>query len=93
MVAAIDEIVEKFNPKVIFVYATCIVGVIGDDIDAVCKRAEEKYPLRVIPVKSPGFSGNKASGYRAACNAILKLIGNKKVKIKLMVLIILGILI
>ncbi|WP_234122257.1 nitrogenase iron-molybdenum cofactor biosynthesis protein NifE [Clostridium hydrogenum] len=83
LVAAIDEIVEKFNPKVIFVYATCIVGVIGDDIDAVCKRAEEKYPLRVIPVKSPGFSGNKASGYRAACNAILKLIGNKKSKNKI----------
>lgn len=83
LTAAIDEIVEKFNPKVIFVYATCIVGVIGDDIDAVCKKAEEKYPLRVIPVKSPGFSGNKASGYRAACNAILKLIGNKKSKNKI----------
>lgn len=78
LIAAIEEIVEKFSPKVIFVYATCIVGVIGDDIDAVCKKAEEKYSLRVIPVKSPGFSGNKASGYRAACNAILELIGNKK---------------
>ncbi|MFL0250430.1 nitrogenase iron-molybdenum cofactor biosynthesis protein NifE [Clostridium neuense] len=83
LTAAIDEIVEKFNPKVIFVYATCIVGIIGDDIDAVCKKAEEKYSLRVIPVKSPGFSGNKASGYRAACNAILKLIGNKKSKNKI----------
>lgn len=83
LTAAIDEIVEKFNPKVIFVYATCIVGVIGDDIDAVCKKAEEKYSLRIIPVKSPGFSGNKASGYRAACNAILKLIGNKKSKNKI----------
>lgn len=83
LTVAIDEIVEKFSPKVIFVYATCIVGVIGDDIDAVCKKAEEKYSLRVIPVKSPGFSGNKASGYRAACNAILKLIGNKKSKDKI----------
>lgn len=83
LAAAIDEIVEKFSPKVIFVYATCIVGVIGDDIDAVCKKAEEKYALRVIPVKSPGFSGNKASGYRAACNAILELIGNKKSKNKI----------
>lgn len=83
LAAAIDEIVEKFRPKVIFVYATCIVGVIGDDIDAVCKKAEEKHDLRVIPVKSPGFSGNKASGYRAACNAILELIGNKKSKNKI----------
>lgn len=75
---AIDEIVKKFKPKVIFVYATCIVGVIGDDIDAVCKMAEEKYSIRVIPVKSPGFSGNKSMGYRAACDAIIKLIGKKK---------------
>ncbi|PJI08105.1 MULTISPECIES: nitrogenase iron-molybdenum cofactor biosynthesis protein NifE [Clostridium] len=80
--AAIDEIVKRFSPKVIFVYATCIVGVIGDDIDAVCKDAEKKYSVRVIPVKSPGFSGNKAMGYRAACNAILKLMGNKKVSKK-----------
>ncbi|URZ18253.1 nitrogenase iron-molybdenum cofactor biosynthesis protein NifE [Clostridium felsineum] len=77
--AALDEIYDKFQPKVVFIYATCIVGVIGDDVDAVCCDAEKKYPnMRVIPVKSPGFSGNKATGYRAACDAILKLIGNKK---------------
>ncbi|OBR89857.1 nitrogenase molybdenum-iron protein alpha chain [Clostridium ragsdalei P11] len=81
--AAVDEIVDRFHPKVIFIYATCIVGVIGDDVDAVCKMAEEKYKIRVIPVKSPGFSGNKSTGYRAACNAILKLIGNKKSEKKL----------
>lgn len=39
---AIDEIAAKFSPKLIFIYATCIVGVIGDDIEAVCKRAREK---------------------------------------------------
>lgn len=72
--AAIDEIVEKHNPKVIFVYATCIVGVIGDDVEAVCKQAERKYGTRVIPVKSPGFSGNKSYGYKMACNAILQLL-------------------
>jgi len=68
----------------IFVYATCIVGVIGDDIDAVCKRAEEEYKIRVIPVKSSGFSGNKSMGYKAACKALLKLMeenkGDKKIK-------------
>jgi len=51
------------------------VGVIGDDIDAVCRAAENKYNIRIIPVKAPGFSGNKAVGYRAACNAILNLMG------------------
>ncbi len=74
--AAIDELMEKANPKpkVIFVYATCIVGVIGDDIEAVCRKAEEKYGVRVIPVKAPGFSGTKSLGYKLACNAIMQLI-------------------
>ncbi len=74
LIAAIDELMEKHEPKVIFVYATCIVGVIGDDVEAVCKAAEQKYGVRVIPVKSPGFSGNKSYGYRMACNAIMSLI-------------------
>lgn len=73
--AAIDEIVEAYGPKVIFVYSTCVVGVIGDDLEAVCKEAEEKHNISVIPVQSSGFAGNKASGYRAACDAILRVIG------------------
>lgn len=71
--AAIDEIVEKYSPRLIFVYSTCVVGVIGDDLTAVCKGAEQKHGIRVIPVQSSGFAGNKSSGYRAACDALLKL--------------------
>lgn len=72
--AAIEELAIKYHPKLIFVYATCIVGVIGDDVEAVCKRMSKKYNMRVIPVKSPGFSGNKSVGYKMACNAIMELI-------------------
>jgi nitrogenase molybdenum-cofactor synthesis protein NifE len=72
--AAIDEVMAIHSPKVIFIYATCIVGVIGDDIDAVCRQAEEKYDVRVIAVKSPGFSGTKKTGYKMACNAIMNLV-------------------
>lgn len=74
LIAAIDEVMTMHAPKLIFIYATCIVGVIGDDIVAVCNAAEEKYGIRVIPVKSPGFSGTKKTGYKAACNAIMSLI-------------------
>ena len=74
LIAAIDEVVEKHHPKLIFIYATCIVGVIGDDVEAVCKHAEEKHNIRVIPVKAPGFSGTKSLGYKMACNAIMQLI-------------------
>ncbi|ROR28453.1 nitrogenase molybdenum-cofactor synthesis protein NifE [Mobilisporobacter senegalensis] len=78
LIAAIEEIAKKFHPKLIFVYATCIVGVIGDDVEAVCKRMSLKYGIRVIPVKSPGFAGNKSVGYKMACNAIMELIAIHK---------------
>lgn len=71
--AGLLEVVKTYQPKVIFVYATCIVGVIGDDVEAVCKKIGELYQIPVIAVKSPGFSGNKSTGYRLACNAIMTL--------------------
>lgn len=74
LTAAIDEVVAEYHPQLIFVYATCIVGVIGDDVEAVCRKAEERYCIRVIPVKAPGFAGHKAVGYRMACNAIMELL-------------------
>jgi nitrogenase molybdenum-cofactor synthesis protein NifE len=71
---AIDEIVAKYQPKLFFVYSTCIVGVIGDDLEAVCKQAAQKHGIQIIPVQSSGFIGNKSAGYRAACDALLRLI-------------------
>ncbi|QDR82823.1 nitrogenase iron-molybdenum cofactor biosynthesis protein NifE [Sporomusa termitida] len=70
----IDELVAKHPAKLMFVYSTCIVGVIGDDLAAVCKAAALRNNLEVIPVESSGFIGNKSAGYRAACEALLKLI-------------------
>jgi nitrogenase molybdenum-cofactor synthesis protein NifE len=76
--ACIDEIVEKHRPPAIFVYSTCVVGVIGDDLIAVCKEASLRHNIDVIPVESTGFkSGNKVVGYRAAAEALLKLIAPK----------------
>ena len=71
---AIDELVGLYSPPVILVYSTCIVGVIGDDIEAVCKLASMKHNIPVIPVKSEGFKGNKSDGYKAACDALKQLI-------------------
>jgi nitrogenase molybdenum-cofactor synthesis protein NifE len=74
LASAIDERVKKEAAKLIFVYGTCIVGVIGDDIDAVCRRAEDKHGNRVIPVKASGFSGTKSQGYKLACDAIMEVV-------------------
>ncbi len=71
---AIDELVVKYPAKLMFVYSTCIVGVIGDDLEAVCKAAAKRHGIEVIPVQSSGFIGNKSAGYRAACDALLRLI-------------------
>ncbi|MFW6305751.1 MAG: nitrogenase iron-molybdenum cofactor biosynthesis protein NifE [Bacillota bacterium] len=70
---AIKEIYEEYKPSVIFIYATCVVGVIGDDVDAVCRDAEEKYGIQVIPVQAAGFAGNKMNGYKAAGKAMMQL--------------------
>lgn len=77
LAAAIDELAAKYQPQLVFVYSTCIVGVIGDDLEAVCQAAARKHKIEVIPVQSSGFIGNKSAGYRAACEALLRLIAPK----------------
>lgn len=72
--AAIDGLVEKYQAKLVFVYSTCIVGVIGDDLEAICAAASQKHNIEVIPVESSGFIGNKSAGYRAAGDALLRLV-------------------
>jgi len=73
--ASLHELIDRHAPKAAFVYATCIVGLIGDDIDAVCRRVSDAKGIPVIPVHSPGFSGTKKTGYRVACDALLQLVG------------------
>ncbi len=71
----LKELIAYYKPQAAFVYSTCIVGVIGDDVDAVCKRVARETGLTVISVASEGFKGTKKDGYRAACNAIAQLVG------------------
>jgi nitrogenase molybdenum-cofactor synthesis protein NifE len=74
--AALDELIDRHSPKAAFVYSTCIVGIIGDDLEAVCRKMAEKKGIPVLPVQSEGFKGSKREGYLAACKAMFKLIGN-----------------
>ncbi|MBN2656134.1 MAG: nitrogenase iron-molybdenum cofactor biosynthesis protein NifE [Spirochaetales bacterium] len=72
---AISELGELHKPSAVFVYATCIAGIIGDDIAAVCRRTAEKLGVPVLPVHSEGFKGTKKDGYKAACDALAKIVG------------------
>jgi nitrogenase molybdenum-cofactor synthesis protein NifE len=65
------EIIEKYDPPAIFVYQTCVPAMIGDDINAVCKAATEKFGKPVIPVNAPGFVGPKNLGNKLAGEALL----------------------
>ncbi len=73
--AALLELIARHSPKAAFVYATCIVGIIGDDVGAVCRQVAAETGIPVIPVQSEGFKGNKREGYAAACRAMFELIG------------------
>ncbi|MDO8441885.1 MAG: nitrogenase iron-molybdenum cofactor biosynthesis protein NifE [Polaromonas sp.] len=68
---SIREIIDKYDPPAVFVYQTCVTALIGDDIEAVCKRASEKFGKPVIPVNSPGFAGPKNLGNKLGGEAIL----------------------
>ena len=58
-------------------YTTCIVGVIGDDVEAVCKEVSREKGIPVIPVQAPGFQGSKKDGYRIACESLFQLVGTQ----------------
>lgn len=72
---AIVTLIDKYRPKAAFIYATCIVGLIGDDIDSICKRVSEEKGIPVLPVHSEGFKGTKKDGYKAACDAMARIVG------------------
>lgn len=72
---ALCELIAQYRPKAAFVYATCIAGLIGDDLDAVCRRVSKEQGIPVLPVQSEGFRGTKKDGYAAACNALFELVG------------------
>ena len=68
---SVKEIIDKYDPPAIFVYQTCVTALIGDDIEAVCKAASQKFGKPVIPVNAPGFVGSKNLGNKLAGEALL----------------------
>lgn len=72
---SLTQLIAKYEPKAAFVYSTCIAGLIGDDIDAVCRKVTKESGIDVLSVHSEGFKGTKKDGYKAACTALGQLIG------------------
>jgi len=71
--AAITEAVEIFNPKAITISATCPVGLIGDDINAVAVWAEKTYGIQVLSFNCEGYKGvSQSAGHHIANNNLMR---------------------
>jgi nitrogenase molybdenum-cofactor synthesis protein NifE len=73
--ASLVELIDRYQPRAAFVYSTCIVGLIGDDVAAVCGRVQQEKGIDVLPIHCEGFRGTKKDGYRAACDGLAQLVG------------------
>ena len=67
---AIKQAIDTHAPAAVFVYATCVTALIGDDMAAVCKAAAERWGVPVVPVDCAGFYGTKNLGNRIAGEAM-----------------------
>jgi nitrogenase molybdenum-iron protein alpha chain len=75
---AIQEAYDNFHPKAIAVFATCPVGLIGDDIHAVSRKMKAKLGINVFGFSCEGYKGvSQSAGHHIANNGIFKnVIGN-----------------
>ena len=69
---AIKQVIGTHHPAAVFVYNTCVPALTGDDVDAVCRQAEERWGVPVVPVDAAGFYGTKNLGNRIAGKAMVK---------------------
>lgn len=78
----IDEVVEIFQPNGITVSATCPVGLIGDDIQAVAREAQARHGIPVLAFSCEGYRGvSQSAGHHIANNGILEwMVGKGEMK-------------
>ena len=69
---AIKQAIDTYRPAAVFVYATCVPALHGDDYVAVAKAAQARWGVPVVPVDCAGFYGNKNFGNRIAGDVMLR---------------------
>lgn len=61
---AILEADKRYNPKAIFIFSSCVSGIIGEDVDAIISQTQNETSATIIPVYCDGFKSKVwASGY------------------------------
>jgi nitrogenase molybdenum-cofactor synthesis protein NifE len=69
---SIKQAIDDYGPAAVFVYNTCVPALTGDDLEAVCKAAQSRWNVPVVPVDAAGFYGTKNMGNRIAGETMLK---------------------
>jgi nitrogenase molybdenum-iron protein alpha chain len=68
---AIQEAYDIFKPKAISIFATCPVGLIGDDVHAVAREMKEKLGINVFAFSCEGYRGvSQSAGHHIANNGL-----------------------
>ena len=70
---AIQEAHDIFKPKAIAIFATCPVGLIGDDVHSVAREMKKKLGINVFGFSCEGYKGvSQSAGHHIANNGIFK---------------------
>ena len=71
--AAIQEAYDLFKPKAISIFATCPVGLIGDDVHAVAREMKDKLGINVFGFSCEGYKGvSQSAGHHIANNGLFR---------------------
>jgi nitrogenase molybdenum-iron protein alpha chain len=71
--AAIKEAVDIFKPKAISIFATCPVGLIGDDIHSVAREMQKETGVTIFALSCEGYKGvSQSAGHHVANNAVFQ---------------------
>lgn len=70
---AIREAYDLFHPKAIAVFATCPVGLIGDDVHAVALQMRKELGINVFGFSCEGYKGvSQSAGHHIANNGLFE---------------------
>jgi nitrogenase molybdenum-iron protein alpha chain len=76
---SVNKAVERYHPKMIFIFASCASGIIGDNIDDIVADIQKDTEAIIIPIHCEGFKSKVcASGFDAAFISINKYILKKE---------------
>lgn len=69
---AIEEAIQIFKPKALGIFSTCPVGLIGDDVHAVAREMEARFPeVNIFGFSCEGYKGvSQSAGHHVANNKV-----------------------